>query len=175
MARLRKFVAYRKLKRPYTRYSKYKSESYIRISPHINIARFVTGDAKKKFKYKAELIAKATLNIRDNALESARQTSNRLLETTAGLTNYFMRVKKYPYHIIREHAMATGAGADRFSSGMAHSFGTPAGNAARVKEGDTIIEVYVDKPNLGIAKLALERASKKVPCSCSIRINEINK
>lgn len=172
MAKLRKFIAYRRLKRPYTRYSKYKSKSYIRLTPHIKIARFVTGNSKKKFQYATELIARSSLNIRDNALESARQTSNKLLETTIGTTSYFMRVKTYPYHAIREHALASGAGADRFSSGMAHSFGDPIGNAARVKEGDTIMEVFVDKENVQLARQALERASKKIPCSCAIRVNE---
>jgi large subunit ribosomal protein L10e len=172
MARLRKFVAYRRLKRPYTRYSKYKTESYIRVSPQIKIARFVTGEPKKRFQYTAELIAKSSLNIRDNALESARQTSNRLLETTLGTSGYFLRVKSYPYHIVREHALATGAGADRFSAGMAHSFGTPLGNAARIKEGQAIIEISIDKQNLELARKALERASKKIPCQCIIKVTE---
>ena len=74
--------------------------------------------------------------------------------------------------MLREHALASGAGADRFSSGMAHSFGKPIGVAARVKKGQTLFQVSVDKQNLEIAKQALERASKKLPCSCAIQIVE---
>ncbi len=173
MARIRKFVAYRRLERPYTRTSKFKAESYIKMTPNVKVVRFDTGDAKKKFNYTLNLLAKSDLQIRDNALESARQTSNKLLETYLGLNGFHMRVSVYPHHVLREHALASGAGADRFSSGMAHSFGKPIGLAARVKKGQTIFQINVDKQNLGIARQALERASKKLPCSCTIQIIEI--
>ena len=112
------------------------------------------------------------MQIRDNAIESARMTSNKLLESFLGVNGFSMKVKTYPYQVIREHALAAGAGADRFSSGMAHAFGKPAGIAARVKKGQTIFQVRVDKANIGVAKQALERASKKLPCSCMIQIME---
>ena len=172
MARLRKFVAYRKLERPYTRTSKFKAKSYIRMTPHVKVVRFDTGDVNKIFKYTLNLLSKSDLQIRDNALESARQTSNKLLETYLGLNGFHLKVKVYPYQVLREHALASGAGADRFSSGMAHSFGKPAGLAARVKKGQAIFQVSVDKQNLGVAKQALERASKKLPCSCTIQMIE---
>ncbi len=172
MARIRKFVAYRRIERPYTRTSKFKAKSYIRMTPTVKIVRFQTGDLNKRFGWTLSLLSKSDLQIRDNALESARQTSNKLLESYLGLNGFHMRVKVYPYHILREHALAAGAGADRFSSGMAHSFGKPTGVAARIKKGQAIFEVSVDKQNLGVAKQALERASKKLPCSCTIRVVE---
>ena len=171
MARLRKFVAYRRLERPYTRTSKFKAKSYIRMTPMVKVVRFETGDTKKSFPHSLKLISKSSLQIRDNALESARQTSNKLLETRLGISGFHLRVAVYPFHVLREHALASGAGADRFSSGMARSFGKPIGVAARVKKGQTIFQVSVDKQNLGIAKQALERASKKLPCSCSIQLS----
>jgi len=172
MARLRKFVAYRRLKRPYTRTSKYKAKAFIKMTPNVKVVRFVTGNPRKQFEYTLELVSKSSLNIRDNALESARQTSNRLMETTVGLQSYFMRVKTYPYQVIREHALATGAGADRFSSGMAHAFGKPVGNAARISEGQSIFQICVDKQNLETARKALKQASKKVPCPCYITVTQ---
>ena len=172
MARLRKFVAYRRLKRPYTRTSKFKAKSFISMMPHPKVVRFETGDASRDFECTLNLLSKSGLQIRDNALESARQTSNRLLESYLGLNGFHMKVKAYPYHVLREHALASGAGAERFSSGMAHSFGKPIGVAARVKKGQTIFQVSVDRQNLGVAKQALERASKKLPCSCAIQFIE---
>tara|TARA_Y100000310_G_C20703745_1_gene832629 strand:+ start:8595 stop:9116 length:522 start_codon:yes stop_codon:yes gene_type:complete len=172
MARLRKGIASRKLERPYTRVSKYKKKAFIRVTPSVRVVRFTSGNHKKKFPFTLNLISKSDLNIRDNALESARQTSNRLLERTLGTAAYAMRVKVYPYHIIREHALATGAGADRFSSGMAHSFGKPVGNAARVKKGQSVFEVKIGKENLELARKALTRASKKIPCSCTIQVTK---
>jgi len=169
MVKLRKFVAYRNLKRPYTRTSKYKGESYIRMNPNVKVVRFETGEPRKSFQFTLNLVSKDELNIRDNALESARQSSNRLLESYLGLSGYHMKVKSYPYHVIREHALAAGAGADRFSSGMAHAFGKPIGVAARIKKGETIFQVSVDQQNIPLARQALTRASKKLPCSCSIQ------
>ena len=172
MARIRKFVAYRRLKRPYTRTSKFKSEAYIRMTPNVKVVRFSSGDAGKYFQCTLNLLSKSDLQIRDNALESARQTSNKLLESYLGLNGFHLRINVYPYHVLREHSLAAGAGADRFSSGMAHPFGKPIGVAARVKKGQTIFQLRVDKQNLGIAKQALERASKKLPCPCTIQIIE---
>ena len=172
MAKLRTFTSYRNIKRPYTRTSKYKAKSYIRMTPNVKVVRFDTGSPNKDFEYTLQLNSKSELNIRDNALESARQTSNRLLEGFAGVGSFHLKVKVYPYHVLREHALAAGAGADRFSSGMAHSFGKPTGLAARIKKGQTILQVNVDKENLGVARQALERASKKLPCSCTIQVIE---
>jgi len=170
MARLRKFVAYRRLERPYTRTSKFKSKSYIKMNPNVKVVRFDVGDQLKHFDYTLNLLSKTDLQIRDNALESARQTSNKLLESALGVNGFYMKVKTYPYHVLREHALASGAGADRFSSGMAHSFGKPAGLAARVFKGDTIFQLRVNKEHLDIGKQALERASKKLPCPCTIQV-----
>ena len=175
MPRIRKFTAYRNLKRPYTRTSKFKAKAYIRMTPNVKVVRFNTGDPSKVFEYTLNLLSKSDLHIRDNALESARQTSNKLLESHLGVKGFHLKVKAYPYHVLREHALAAGAGADRFSSGMAHAFGKPIGVAARIKKGDTIFQVSVDKQNLGVAKQALERASKKLPCSCTIEKTENRK
>ena len=51
MARIRKFTAYRRLERPYTRISKYKKKSFIKANPKHIIVRFNMGNPKKKFKY----------------------------------------------------------------------------------------------------------------------------
>ncbi len=170
MAKLRKFCSYRNIKRPYTRISKYKKKAYIRMTPNPKVVRFATGNSVKKFEYTLKLNSKAELNIRDNALESARQVSNRLLETTLGPSFYKLNLRVYPFHVMRENALASGAGADRFSTGMAHSFGQPIGIAARVKKGQTIFQVDTDQKNLDLAKEALIRAATKLPCSCTIDI-----
>jgi len=165
MAKLRKFVAYRKLERPYTRISKYKKKSFIKTTTNVKVIRFNTGNLKKKFPYSLHLVSKEGLQIRDNALESARQTCNRLLEGTLGLGGYFMQVRTYPHHILRENPLAQGAGADRFSTGMQKSFGKPIGSAARIKIGQKVVTVSVNEPNLELAKKALTRFKKKVPGS----------
>ncbi len=171
MARLRKGVCYRKIERPYTRVSKYKKRSFIKTNYNSRIIKYVMGNLKKEnFKCKLKLVPKVDIQIRDNSIESARLTSNRLLEKTLGLGSYFLRVNKFPYHILRNNPIASGAGADRFSTGMKKSFGKPIGQAAQFKKGDSIFELKIDEKNLDVAKLALKRASQKIPCTCMIKV-----
>lgn len=172
MARLRKFVAYRHLKRAYTRFSKYKKLSYVRSRPVCKVVRFDAGDLVKDFPFTLNLITKSSLQIRDNAIESARQTCNRLLEKTLGKTGYRFMTRIYPHHVLRENPLASGAGADRLSTGMAHSYGKAIGVAAQVKEGSPLFTIHTVKENLTVARQALKRASYKVPCSCSIITTE---
>jgi large subunit ribosomal protein L10e len=172
MAKLRKFAAYRKLERPYTRISKFRKKSFIRASPHCNVVRFDMGASNKKFQYTINLISRNDLQIRHNAIESARQSSNKILEETLGKSGYFMKVKIYPHHVLRENPLAAGAGADRMSTGMKMSFGKPIGIAAQVKKGQAIVELRVDKQNLNIARKSLKRFINKIPCSCGIEVVE---
>jgi large subunit ribosomal protein L10e len=172
MARLRKFVAYRALERPYTRFSKYKKLSYVRSRPVCKIVRFDVGEVAKKFPFTLDLVSKSDLQIRDNALESARQSANRVLEKNLGKTGYRFMTCVYPHHVLRENPLAAGAGADRLSTGMAHSFGKPIGIAAQVHKGTPLFTVHIGKEHVSLARLALKRASYKVPCKCAIVTTE---
>ncbi|MFH1054030.1 MAG: 50S ribosomal protein L16 [Candidatus Woesearchaeota archaeon] len=172
MAKLRKFCAYRRLERPYSRISKFREKSFIRITPNSRIVKYNSGENNKVFPFTVSLVSKRNLNIRDNALESARQTSNRYLEKKIGLVGFSFSLRPYPHQILRENPLAAGAGADRMSTGMSHSFGKPIGIAARVKEGQIIMTVDTEKNNIQHAKNALKRAASKLPCSCSILVSE---
>lgn len=167
MVRIRKFAAYQRIERPYTRISKYKKKSFVKVRPHLSIVRFDHGNPNIKFDLTLYLVSKVDVQVRHNALESARQTSNRVLEKL-GKNAYFMRIRKYPFHILRENPLASGAGADRMSTGMARSFGKPISSAAQVFKGDIVIEARVARKDAAAAKLALERANKKLPCACRV-------
>lgn len=170
MARIRKAVAYRRTERPYTRVSKFRKKTFIKANPPIKIVRFNMGNLQKDFEYKVHLVAKDPLQIRHNAFESARQTSNRVLEKGIGTANYSFRINVYPHHVQRENPLAAGAGADRFSTGMKHSFGKPIGRAALIKKGQKIITISVDKNGLSKAKEAMKRAASKLPMSYYIQV-----
>jgi len=172
MARLRKFVAYRHIKRAYTRFSKYKKLSYVRSRPVCKVVRFDVGDVGKDFPFTLDLVSKSHLQIRDNAIEAARQTCNRLLEKTLGKGGYHFMTRIYPHHVLRENPLASGAGADRLSTGMAHSYGKSIGIAAQVKINQPIFTIHISKEHIPTARLALKRASYKVPCNCSIITTE---
>ena len=170
MAKIRKFTAYQKLERPYTRISKYTKKNYVRGGfPHMKVIKFDMGDPRKEYDSVIKLNSNKAMNFRHNALESARMTSNRLLEKSIG-KEYHLRIKVYPFHVLRENPLASGAGADRMSTGMKKSYGKSISCAARVKEGQTLMELRINKVNNKLGKLALERASKKFPCSCKVVI-----
>ncbi len=170
MAKQRKWCSYRSVKRPYTRTSKFRTKSYVRARPVCKIVRFDMGDTKVKFDYTLQLISQGTIQIRDSAIESARQTSNRLLTKLVGKNGWSVLIRTYPHHILRENPLASGAGADRMSTGMQKSFGKPIGIAAQVRKGQVLFQVGVNKQHIPFAKSALRRAASKIPCSCQIKI-----
>ncbi len=94
-------------------------------------------------------------------------SSNRLLEKKVG-KDYHLKVRVYPFHVLRENPLASGAGADRMSTGMTKAYGKPVGSAARVHAGQTVIEIRVNKENLNAGREAMIRAAKKLPCPCKV-------
>ncbi|MBI2176219.1 50S ribosomal protein L16 [Candidatus Woesearchaeota archaeon] len=172
MAKLRRARTYRKIDRPYTRVSKFRKKSFIRMSPARKVTRFDMGDTFKQFTHILDLVPKDSLQIRQESIESARMTSIRLLEKKLAKNAFHFKILKYPYQILREKSLALGAGADRVSTGMQKPFGKPVGVAVQIRAGERFFTVKVDKPALEVARLALQRASKKMPCSFSIIVYE---
>lgn len=170
MARLRKAAAYRRIERAYTRTSKFRQKAYIRARPANHLVHYVMGNLKGEFDTRVLLRAKESVQIRDNALESARQVTNRFLSSKLGSDGYQFKVRQYPHHILRENPLATGAGADRMSTGMKMSFGKTIGIASRTRAGKVIFEIQVPKAKLDIAKQALKRANFKLPTKCGIEV-----
>ncbi len=175
MARLRKFICYRGVDKAYTRFSKYKKLSYVRARPVCKVVRFDMGDFTKKYDFCLHLVATARIQIRDNAIESARQSLLKPLEKTLGKTGFFAQVRIYPHHVLRENPLASGAGADRLSTGMAHSFGKTIGIAAQVNVGQPLFSIFVNKENLELAQKCLQRASHKLPSHAKIITEKVEK
>ena len=128
---LRKGSAYTKRKaRPYTRKSKKRSKSYIKTIPNARIVKFKMGDLKgydnKEFPICIHVSSKEKIQLRDNAIEAVRQFFNRFLQIKVG-KEFYLEVKIYPHHILRENKMLTGAGADRMQTGMSRAFGKTMG------------------------------------------------
>ncbi|MBR9675497.1 50S ribosomal protein L16 [Candidatus Woesearchaeota archaeon] len=168
MARLRKGVAYRRLERPYTRKSKYRNKSFVRSIPNNKIVKYDHGDLKKDFPITFILVSKGNAQLRHNCLESARLTINRTLEKNLGKKGFHFKINVYPHHVLRENPLASGAGADRMSTGMKKSFGKSIGLAAQIKEGQKVFTVSVDKGDEDTAKKALTKATSKMSVSANI-------
>ncbi len=162
MTTLRPGRAYRDLKTAYTRKSKYKSKSYVKMSQNSKITQFHSGNTSRTFDKKILVISESSLQIRDNALEAARIVANKHLTDTIGDQNFHLTIIVYPHQILREHKLATGAGADRFSSGMQKSFGKPVGLAARLGAGDRIFEIHLQNEHVQEGKNAAQKIGKKL-------------
>ena len=128
-----------------------------------------------RFLYGLTLVAKENVQIRHNALEAARIAANKYIQKRVGPKNYHLKIRIYPHQVLRENKQATGAGADRISQGMRASFGKAVSSASRVHRGQKIITLFFDKQHYESAKIALWKASQKLPTPCSIVDEDRNK
>ena len=147
---------------PYTR------GKYIHGSPPPKISKFMMGDLKSNFEYRVSLVAQGPVQIRHNALEAARVSANKVLFDVLGEVGYKIHLKVYPHVILRENRMIATAGADRLQEGMRRSFGKPSGRAARIKTGQSILDIYVNSNALTTAREALRVGTTKLPVACVI-------
>ena len=161
MAKLRPGKCTRGLKRPWTRQSRKKPRvGYVKGAPNTKIRRYVTG-TKNEYEVVFYMVGESNLQIRDNALEAARVAISNYLQKNLK-QNFYLILRKYPFHVVREHKQAAVAGADRFFSGMRHAFGKPAGQAVLMKKDQILFELRIDKKYDKIAKEALKRAKAKL-------------
>ena len=170
---LRPAKCYRGHQRPYTRQSiSVPRKGYVKGVPKSKITEFELG-TKGNYQNTVFLIAKRSVQIRHNALEAARVYAVQNMEKymTKG-SKFFFKVRVYPHQVLRENAMATGAGADRFQTGMRQSFGNPISTAAIVYAGQKIMEFQVNDGSVKIAKDAFKQASYKLPTPCKIIVEK---
>lgn len=169
MAALRKANAYsRRPTLPYTRVSKKRQHSFIKVVPPQKIVKFTMGNTKllkeNKLTHKLIVVSEDSCQIRHNALEACRQYINKKLDKDlAG--QYVFKVVPFPHHIQRENKMLTGAGADRMQTGMQLSYGKSIGKAALVKKGSKIFEAYLpNEKAVQYLRGVLKEVGPKLPC-----------
>ena len=156
-------------------YRRVKSQSYTRREymggvPHSRISQFEMGNKKGDFPVEMNLIINDACQIKHTAMEAARIAANRYIQKRAGSLGYFLKIRTYPHEVLRENKMASGAGADRISSGMRAAFGKAVGTAARVKSDQPLMTIRVNRTNFYDAKKALWKAGLKVPSTCRIEV-----
>ena len=162
-------------RKPAVMYRQVKGQAYTRRKymggvPNSRINQFDMGSSNSDFPIEIVLKVKEAKQIRHTALEAARIAANRVMSKQVGTANYHIKVRPYPHIVLRENKLATGAGADRVSSGMRSSFGKNVGVAARVKPDQTVMVIRTSKQFFGQAKDALWRASMKLPSPCYMEI-----
>ncbi|MCX8207401.1 MAG: 50S ribosomal protein L16 [Methanothrix sp.] len=153
---------YRRIERPYTR------REYIGGVPGSKVVHYDMGNLTEDFPLKLSLVVREPCQIRHTALEAARVAANRYLLKTLGRNDFHLKLRVYPHHVLRENKQATGAGADRVSSGMRRAFGKPVGTAAQVYPGQRIFTLGVHPEHIEEAKTALRRAGHKLPSPVQI-------
>lgn len=161
----------------YTRTSKKKNKSYIKVIPPQNIVKFSMGDQKlvknNKTPFKLTVISEEKVQIRHTALEACRQYLNKQLDIIVPGA-YVFKVIPFPHHIQREHRMLTGAGADRMSSGMQLSFGKSISKAALVKPGSKLFEFYLPtQKSVQETRELFRKVKPKLPCQTKVLYEEI--
>ena len=171
MATLRKGRCYSKVTGAYTRKSKVKAKSYIKTTPASKIVKYDMGNIKGEFNSIVNLISSQDIQIRHNALESARLVIFRRLQKI-GLNNFHLKIKVYPHQVLRENKMLSGARADRLQTGMSHAFGKSMGLAARVKKGKVIIFVQVNNEHLKHATESIKLAVPRLPGKYSLEVKK---
>ncbi len=157
----------------YKKNQAFTRRKYMGGIPGSKIVKFTMGNTGKDYAFRVELVNIKDVQIRHNALESARIAANRIMEKYVGRENFMLKIIPYPHQIIREHKRVNVAQADRFQEGMKKAYGKPSAVAARIKSMQPIIVAEVNEDAVDYAKIALKRASAKFPSSTRIVVNEI--
>lgn len=146
-------------------------KSFVKGAPHVKVRQYNMG-TDKRFELEIDLVPTQRLQLRDNAIEAARQAANKYLEKNL-TDDFFMQVMAFPHLVIREHAALGVAGSDRISKGMKRAFGKPKGRMARVKAGQPVFRARIRKVQLKILKDAFSRAQAKLSGSYQLVIRDI--
>ncbi len=150
----------------------YTRREYMGGVPNSRISQFDMGNLKDDLPVVLTLKSKNRVQIRHTAIEAGRIAANRVLTKDAGLVNYHLKLRIFPHVVLRENKLATGAGADRVSSGMRAAFGKTVGTAARVERNQAIMTVSCTPAAFNTAKLALWKASMKFPTPCYVDVEK---
>lgn len=181
MALVRRAKAYSK-RNPVTntRKSKKTQYSYIKAVPTQKIVKFNMGDVKGyeqgKYDWKITLSTEEPIQIRDLALEAARQYIHKNM-TDLLQKNYFLRCNCYPHNIIRNNRVFSGGSkGERIQTGMSKSFGTPEGRTAVLRKGNPVFTAYFSGDLLiPQVRHIFKTGSPKLPCKSRIVLERLKK
>jgi len=158
----------------WTRFSKRRpKKSYVKAMPHTNLLNFHMG-ARTGVGYDTEyaLLAKHDVQLRDNALEAARQAANKYLEKVIA-NQYYLHLRVICHNVIRENKMIAGAGADRLQKGMRAAFGRPTDRAARIRKDQAILIIRTKKVHDTHVRESMRRMKAKMSGKWSLVSKEL--
>jgi large subunit ribosomal protein L10e len=164
-------------RKPAVMYRQVKGQAFTRREymggvPNNRINQYDMGNPKDDFPITLSIKVENRVQVRHTALEAGRIAANRVMSKRAGIANYHLKVRVFPHIVLRENKLATGAGADRVSSGMRGAFGKNVGTAARMERDQPIMTIGCTQAAFPLAKEALWKASMKFPTPCYIEIEK---
>lgn len=165
------------VRKPASMYRRITGQAYTRREymggvPASRLSQFDMGNTSGEFPVVLTLKVENRVQIRHTALEAGRIAANKMLSGQAGAANYHLKIRAYPHCVLRENKLATGAGADRVSSGMRNAFGKTVGTAARLERNQPVMTVRVTPEKAQVAKTALWKASMKFPTPCYVDVEK---
>lgn len=161
----------RNFERSFTRHAtRVQRKNYLGGVPGVKTRNFTIGNQTKEFDTQLDVISNINMQIRDNAIESMRQKLVKKLTASMGKDGYVIKIRLYPHHVIREHKSATGAGADRLSSGMKHAYGKNTGRASQIRKGQLFLSLVVNSDKKDEAKEILKYIKYKINMPYDIAI-----
>jgi ribosomal protein L10e len=162
-----------------TRRSKKLSLSYVKTVPPQKIVKFNMGNYQKfesgGFPIMVAVVVNDNLQIRDLALEAARQSLNKDL-TKLLQKEFFLRCNLYPHNILRNNRVFSGGSkGERIQTGMSKSFGKSEGRAGTIKKGNPVFSAYFSgESNIPKVKEFFRKIRPKLPGNTGL-ITEIKK
>lgn len=148
----------------------YRKGTRTKCNVPMRTIHFTSGNSKLLVQPKRlALYSRSTVQVPEKVYETFRLSVLKKIENVclgSLKSDYCIVFHKYPHQLLRFHAIASGAKADRISEGMSNSFGSNFMKASKIKEGDLFFTVYLaDKYDSLTKKLSKEikKACAKLP------------
>ena len=156
----------------------YKKGKRAPVNVALRTVHFTSGQTKllRNANYKLIMYSKDTLKVPEKVNETLRLCIlKKLSNVYKNLTkeDYCIRFTKYPHQLLRFHAIAAGARADRISLGMSNAFGSNFMKSTKLKSNESFVEVYVSfklETLIDKFKLEFKKLLAKVPFTGYVKI-----
>merc|ERR1712086_892911 len=142
----------------------YPKSRFNRGVPDPKLRMYDVGKKKAKFDRFSScvhLVCYEKEQITSEALEAARIACNKYMAVNCGKESFHMRIRPYPWHVVRINKMLSCAGADRLQTGMRGAYGKALLKACRVNIGAILVSIRVESKNVSHACEALRRSKCK--------------
>lgn len=143
------------------------------ISCDRKITHFSSGNPslRNEARFVLKMYSRNEVQVQEKAYETLRLYSiKKITKVFPNIekSKYCLRFERYPHQLLRFHAIASGARADRISQGMSRSFGKVFTRASKIKPGHLFLEVcfakeYDNTTSVGRYLTQLKKLKSKLP------------